>query len=81
MQMAKDPEPQPPQDVAFGHVRYNGRDFYGTGLGCNGHADMRAEVTYLRDWQAWAQRQLNSAYAWQRSVNEALNSGDGSYRP
>ena len=41
--MARAPEPQPPEYVAHGHYRYNGRDFYGTGMGCNGHADQRSE--------------------------------------
>lgn len=79
--MARDPEPQPPTFIGLGEAEYNGRRFYGTGIGCNGHADMRAEVTYLRDWQAWAQRQLNGLHAFERSVHEALNSGDGAYRP
>jgi hypothetical protein len=78
---AKNKEPQPPEYVSLGHVRYNGRDFYGTGAGCNGHADERAELTYLRDWKVWAEKQFKGYSAWERSVNEALNSGDGSYRP
>ena len=45
------------------------------------YADMRSEVTYLRDWQAWARRRLKSLEAFERGVHEALNSGDGSYRP
>jgi hypothetical protein len=79
--MARDPEPQPPTLISLGEAEYNGRHFYGTGIGCNGHADLRSEVTYLRDWQAWAQRQLRGLHAFERSVNEALNSGDGAYRP
>lgn len=79
--MAKDPEPQPPKFISLSESEYNGRRFFGDGLGCNGHADMRSEVTYLRDWKAWAERQLKSLHAWERSINEALNSGDGSYRP
>jgi len=54
------PEPQPPVEVAVGHCRYNGRDFYGTGMGCNGHADTRSELTYLRDWKRWAESQLKA---------------------
>ena len=77
----KDPEPQPPKYISLGESEYNGRKFYGDGMGCNGHADMRAEVTYLRDWQARAQRELKSLRAFWSGVNEALNSGDGSYRP
>jgi hypothetical protein len=79
--MARDPEPQPPECVAHGHYRYNGRDFYGTGMGSNGNADERSEVTYLRDWQAWARKQIKAYDAWKYSVDEALNSGDGAYRP
>jgi excisionase family DNA binding protein len=52
----EDPEPQPPTSISFGEAEYNGRKFHGTGQGCNGHADDRAELTYLRDWKAWAQR-------------------------
>ena len=79
--MAKDPEPQPPKYISLSEAEYNGRKFYGDGMGCSGHADMRSEITYLRDWKAWAERQLKSAHAFERGVNEALNSGDGSYRP
>jgi hypothetical protein len=72
----RDPEPKPPVDGNGGfECIYNGRRFYGAG------ASDRAELTYLRDWQAWAKRQLQSLYAFERGVNEALNSGDGSYRP
>lgn len=53
-------EPQPPKFIRIGEVEYGGRKFYGTGLGCNGHADMRAEITYLRDWQRWAQKKLDA---------------------
>lgn len=77
----KDPEPQPPKFISIGEAEYNGRRFFGDGMGCNGHADQRAELTYLRDWQAWAQRELKSLRAFWNGVNEALNSGDGSYRP
>jgi hypothetical protein len=52
------PEPQEPVCISFGEYEYNGRRFYGTGMGCNGHADLRAELTYLRDWKQWAERQL-----------------------
>lgn len=71
----RDPEPQPATDVEPMVSVYNGRRFYGTG------ASDRAELTYLRDWKAWAERQLRGYRAWESSVNEALNSGDGSYRP
>jgi len=53
-------EPQPPKFITMGESEYGGRKFYGTGFGCNGHADMRAELTYLRDWKRWAERQLKS---------------------
>ena len=56
--MTTDTEPQEPTFIKIGHAKYNGRDFFGDGMGCNGHADTRAELTYLRDWQAWARRQL-----------------------
>jgi predicted Zn-dependent protease len=77
----KDPEPQPPKFISLAEAEYSARHFYGDGMGCNGHADMRSEITYLRDWKSWAERQLKSLHAWERNVNEALNSGDGSYRP
>lgn len=79
--MTKDPEPQEPTYVKEGEWLYNGRTFYGMGFGCNGHGDLRSELTYLRDWQTWARRQLKSLEAFSSSVHEALNSGDGSYRP
>lgn len=68
---------KPPETEVLGwqHCRYNGRDFYGE------HADERAELTYLRDWKRWAEQELRSLEAFYRGVNEALNSGDGSYRP
>lgn len=68
-------EPQPEEYVAPMHHRYNGRDFYGE------HAQELAEVHYLRDWKLWAEQELRGYIAWARSVNEALNTGDGSYRP
>lgn len=72
---AKDPKPEPPQTIGWQHERYNGRDFYG------GHSNDRAELAYLRDLCAWQQRRLDGAAAFERSVSDALNSGDGSYRP
>lgn len=69
----KDPEPQPPKFISLGESEYNGRKFYGTGIGCNGHADQRAELNYLRDWQAWALRRLKIFEAFKRTVDEALN--------
>jgi len=71
----RDPKPEPPQFVGVHHERYNGRDFYGT------HASERAELTYLRELCAWQARRLNSYGNWERSINEALNTGDGAYRP
>lgn len=68
-------EPQPEEYVGLRHHRYNGRDFYGE------HAQELAEVHYLRDWKRWAEQQMRADAAFARSVNEALNSGDGSYRP
>jgi predicted alpha/beta hydrolase len=61
--------------VGVHHARYKGRDFYGE------HADDMAELRYLRDWKRWAEQELKSFDAFYRGVNEALNSGDGSYRP
>ena len=71
MRLAK---PVEPDYVGLQHARYNGRDFYGE------HAHDRAELTYLRDWKHWAEQELRGFEAFSRSVNEALNSGDGSYR-
>lgn len=73
--MARDPEPQAPVDTGPFESVYNGRHFYGNG------ASDRAELTYLRDWKAWASRKLSGYRAWEASVTEALNSGDGAYRP
>jgi hypothetical protein len=69
------PEPKPQEYVGVHHARYNGRDFYGE------RADDIAELHYLRDWKHWALRRLRGLEALADSVNEALNSGDGSYRP
>lgn len=74
-------EPQEPETISFGHCRYNGRDYYGTGYGSNGDAASRSELDYLRDWKRWAEQELRGLNAFMRSFNEALNSGDGSYRP
>jgi hypothetical protein len=40
-----------------------------------------AEMHYLRDWKRWAEQELRGYRSWEASVNEALNTGDGSYRP
>lgn len=61
--------------LGVNHSRYNGRDFYGE------HADDMAELNYMRDWKRWAEQELRSLEGFYRGVNEALNSGDGSYRP
>jgi len=53
-----DTEPEPPHYISMSEATYNGRSFYGDGMGCNGHADMRSELTYLRDWQVWALREF-----------------------
>lgn len=52
------PEPQEPQFIGIGLATYNGRNFYGDGMGCNGHAHDRAELTYLRDWKRWAEEEM-----------------------
>lgn len=72
-------EPQPPEDLSLLESVYNDRHFY-SGQGMTSGSD-RAELTYLRDWKRWAEQQLRGYASWERSVNEALNSGDGSYRP
>jgi hypothetical protein len=54
------PEPQEPKFITMGQAEYNGRMFFGDGMGCNGHAHDRAELTYLRDWKRWAESQLES---------------------
>jgi len=71
----RDPKPTEPQTIGWKHERYNGRDFFGD------HAADLSELSYLRDLCAWQQRRLEGYAAWERSVSEALNSGDGSYRP
>ena len=68
-------EPKAWECLGLGHSRYSGRDFYGD------FADDNAELHYLRDWKLWAESQLRGYRSWEQSVNEALNSGDGSYRP
>lgn len=53
--MKKRPEPQPPQDVEGSRgvdVIYNGRHFYGS------YGSDRAELTYLRDWKQWAEKEM-----------------------
>jgi hypothetical protein len=68
--MIEDREPEPPKFISIGEAEYNGRKFYGIGLGCNGHAHDRAELTYLRDWQAWAKRyQFRSLGLLERMLN------------
>ncbi len=69
------PEPKQWTTLGVHHSEYNGRQFYGQ------NADDNAELHYLRDYKQWAERQLCSLHAFERSVNEALNTGDGSYRP
>lgn len=77
--MARNPEPQAPESIGPYHVRYAGRDYYDTPQASSG--SLRADVAYLTDWKAWAERQLTGYRAWEASVTEALNSGDGAYRP
>lgn len=69
------PKPNDWESLGPRHARYKARDFYGE------HAADMAELNYLRDWKRWAEQQLASLEAFGRSVNEAINSGDGSYRP
>ena len=68
---------KPPEDEHIGwrHARFKGRDFYGE------HADDMAELNYLREWKRWAEQELRSLEGFSRSVNEALNTGNGSYKP
>lgn len=40
-----------------------------------------AEIAALREENKRLRKELEKAKAFERSVNEALNSGDGSYRP
>jgi len=61
--------------IGVNHARYKGRDFYGE------HAADLAELHQLRDWKSWAEKEIYSLDAFCRGVHEALNSGDGSYRP
>jgi hypothetical protein len=73
---ARTPEPpEPPESVGWHHARFRGRDFYGE------HAETLAELNYLREWKRWAEEKIKGFEGFARSVNEALNSGDGSYRP
>ena len=71
----KDPRPEPPHYVGWQHERFNGRDYFGA------HAHDLSELAYLRALCAWQERRLQGCAAWERSINEALNSGDGAYRP
>jgi hypothetical protein len=70
-----DSKPLPPQTIGWQHERYKGRDFFGD------HAHDLSELAYLRDLCRWQARRLRGYESWERSVNEALNSGDGAYRP
>jgi hypothetical protein len=71
--------PQKPKDgwvtVGVNHSTYNGRNFYGE------HADDMAELHWRRDWMAWAEQELRILYRYRENIDEALNSGDGVYRP
>ena len=42
---------------------------------------LRAEVETLKARNAELEKRIKSYESWERSVNEALNNGDGSYRP
>ena len=44
-------------------------------------AEAKAELFYLRDLTQYYEQLLRGYHAWERSFSEALNSGDGSYRP
>jgi hypothetical protein len=72
-------KPQEPTTDAQGVATYNGRQFLNS-QGWTTGSD-RAELTYLRDLVAYYEAELRGANAFERSVNEALNTGDGSYRP
>jgi len=71
----KYPEPPEYTYVDRDRAEYRGRIFYGQ------NAHDRAELTWLREWKQWAEAELRSHRAFERSVNDALNSGDGAYRP
>lgn len=74
----KDPRPEEPT-YTDGAWTYKGRKFYGSPT--NSNPQENAELHYLRDLCAWQERELRGYRSWASSVNEALNSGDGSYRP
>lgn len=72
-------KPQEPTTDAQGVATYNGRQFFNS-QGWTTGSD-RAELTYLRDLVAYYEAEIYGYECWARSVNEALNRGDGSYRP
>lgn len=61
--------------LEIGHSRWNSRNYYGD------HAADLAELSYLRAYRAWADQELKSLNGFARNVNQALNEGDGVYRP
>jgi hypothetical protein len=77
--MSRYPKPQEPTTDENGVATYNGRKFYSSPSNINPQEN--AELHYLRDLCAWQERQLRGYASWERSVNEALNTGDGAYRP
>jgi len=71
----KNPRPELWQVLGRTHARFAGQDYRGP------YAALMAEVQYLRALSTWFEGELKSYIRWECSINEALNSGDGTYRP
>jgi hypothetical protein len=58
---------------------YNGQRFFPTHTDLN--VEQTVELQYLRDLTRFYEQELRGCDALERSIHEALNTGDGSYRP
>ena len=72
--------PAPPvKDTDTQRWTYQDQHFTDAEVRCT--AEQFAELLYLRDLTRFQEQELRGYAAWERSINEALNTGDGSYRP
>lgn len=72
--------PDPPlHDPQTHRWTYHGQHFTDAAVRCT--AEQFTELLYLRDLARFHEQELRGYEAWERSINEALNTGDGSYRP
>ena len=69
------PKPVEPKFVSLLESTYKGRSYYGS------MSNVNAELAWRRDLCEWYEKENRGFQSFANSVNEALNSGDGSYRP